>query len=106
MLRSNRGVCFNWNTLGAAAETTNKLSAVPLTVKNPFISRDIFAHARARLHIADHGGTYSIFTSVCTAEVWAHSFPVKPQILKIEHCEPVLNRFIDLQSVVDRVIFL
>ena len=40
------------------------LSAVPLTVKNPFISRDIFAHARARLHIVDHGGKYSIFTSV------------------------------------------
>ena len=26
MLRSNRGVCFNWNALVAAAETTNKLS--------------------------------------------------------------------------------
>ena len=26
MLRSNRGVCFNWNALIAAAETTNKLS--------------------------------------------------------------------------------
>ena len=25
MLRSNRGMCFNWNALVAAAETTNKL---------------------------------------------------------------------------------
>ena len=26
MLLSNRGMCFNWNALVAAAETTNKLS--------------------------------------------------------------------------------
>ena len=26
MLRSNHGVCFNWNALVAAAETANKLS--------------------------------------------------------------------------------
>ena len=26
MLLSNGGVCFNWNVLAAAAETTNKLS--------------------------------------------------------------------------------
>ena len=26
MLRGNRGVCFNWNVLVAAAETMNKLS--------------------------------------------------------------------------------
>ena len=26
MLRSNRGMCFNWNVLIATPETTNKLS--------------------------------------------------------------------------------
>ena len=37
-------------------------TAIPLTVKNPFISHNIIAHAHVHLHIAGHGGTLSILT--------------------------------------------
>ena len=39
-------------------------TAVPLMVTNPFISRDIIAHARTRLSITGHGGKHSILTSI------------------------------------------
>ena len=39
-------------------------AAVPPTVKYPFISQDIIAHAHTRLHIMGHGGMHSILTSV------------------------------------------
>ena len=40
------------------------------------------------------------------AEVWLCQILVKPRVWKTDHCEPVLDRFINLQRVVDRAIFL
>ena len=68
-------ISYNFAEGGSGHSSTVNLTteaAVLLMVKNLFISQYIFAHPCAHLHIADHGGTYSIFTSVCTAEVWAH----------------------------------
>ena len=56
-----------------------RIPAVPLTVKNPFISRDIFAHARTRLHTAGHGGTHSILTFVLQLKFGHARFQLKPE---------------------------
>ena len=47
-------------------------------VINPFVSRDIIAHARACLHIVGHGGTHSILTSVLQLKFDRARFQLNP----------------------------
>ena len=64
-------------------------------VKNPFISRDIFVHARACLHTAGHGGTHSILTSVLQLKFGRARFQLKPKFGR----QTVVNQcLIDLSS--------
>ena len=60
---------------------------VPLTVKNPFISRDIIAYARACLHILGHAGTHSIFHLCFTAGLYGALDSSGPSSVARLHCK-------------------
>ena len=75
----------------------SRYAAVPLMVENPFISRDIIAHARMRLHIADHGGMHSIFTSVLQLKFDRAGFQLNSGFRRQSIVNQCSIDFVDLQ---------
>ena len=84
----------------------SRYAAVPLMVENPFISRDIIAHVRTHLHIAGHGGTHSILTSVLQLKFDHARFQLNPGFRRQSIVNQCSIDFVDLQRAVDRAIFL
>ena len=75
----------------------SRYAAVLLMVENPFISRDIIAHARMRLHIADHGGMHSILTSVLQLKFDRARFQLNPGFRRQSIVNQCSIDFVDLQ---------